>query len=440
MTDADVPISEREIEVLQLVATGATNQEIARQLVISVNTVKVHMRNIFEKLGVQSRTEATLYAIRQGWLVVDGVELAEAELLEGAEAAPAVPATLLKPLVWWQRLYALAAVLLALALLLLPALRREDRSVARANPISDQPAAGSAALRAETSRWTHLSDLPTPRTRLALAAYNDQLIAIGGDREAGVTGLVEIYSADTDSWSTGTSKPTPVSNIGAGVVGERIYVPGGCVGLTGVTDQVEAYSPEDDSWTQVASLPTPVCAYALATVDERVFLLGGWDGQLFLDHVLAYDPDDDVWTERGPMPAGRAFAAAAAVEGMIYVLGGYDGVQEFASTYVYDVASDTWAERASMSVGRGGLGVAVVSNKVYAIGGGWENYLATNERYDPASDTWSPFESPVLGEWRNLGVAASGTQIYAMGGWDGGYAGINEAYQAIFRIILPVAQ
>jgi hypothetical protein len=77
---------------------------------------------------------------------------------------------------------------------------------------------------------------------------------------------------------------------------------------------------------------------------------------------------------------------------------------------------------------------------LYAIGGGWESYLATNERYDPASDTWSAFESPVLGEWRNLGVAALSTQIYAVGGWNGGYSGVNEAYQALFRIILPAAQ
>jgi DNA-binding CsgD family transcriptional regulator len=146
MANAEVPISEREIEVLQLVATGATNQEIARELTISVNTVKVHMRNIFEKLDVQSRTEATLYAIRQGWVMVDGVETGVAEPSDETMTLPPVPTGLREPLMWWQRAYALAALSLALALLFVPILQREDRIVARANPISDRPAAGYDAL------------------------------------------------------------------------------------------------------------------------------------------------------------------------------------------------------------------------------------------------------------------------------------------------------
>jgi DNA-binding NarL/FixJ family response regulator len=62
------PLTEREQEVLQQVATGASNKEIARTLSISVRTVQVHLTNIYGKLDVRSRTEAALYAVRQGWV------------------------------------------------------------------------------------------------------------------------------------------------------------------------------------------------------------------------------------------------------------------------------------------------------------------------------------------------------------------------------------
>lgn len=59
-------LTERETEVLRLLAQGQANKEIARSLNIAEKTVKVHVSNILSKLGVQSRTQATLYAIRVG--------------------------------------------------------------------------------------------------------------------------------------------------------------------------------------------------------------------------------------------------------------------------------------------------------------------------------------------------------------------------------------
>jgi two-component system NarL family response regulator len=61
------PLSEREQEVLALLAQGLSNKEIAQRLYLSVRTVEGHLANVYGKLGVHSRTEAALYAIHQGW-------------------------------------------------------------------------------------------------------------------------------------------------------------------------------------------------------------------------------------------------------------------------------------------------------------------------------------------------------------------------------------
>jgi len=60
------PLTEREKDVLRLLADGKANKEIASALSISDNTVKTHMGNILTKLGVQSRTQAALYAAQVG--------------------------------------------------------------------------------------------------------------------------------------------------------------------------------------------------------------------------------------------------------------------------------------------------------------------------------------------------------------------------------------
>jgi LuxR family maltose regulon positive regulatory protein len=56
------PLSDRELEVLRLVAAGLTNREIAKELVIAVSTVKSHTNHIYGKLGVKNRTQAVAQA------------------------------------------------------------------------------------------------------------------------------------------------------------------------------------------------------------------------------------------------------------------------------------------------------------------------------------------------------------------------------------------
>jgi len=62
------PLSERELEVLRLIAEGLSNEEIAQRLVLSLPTIKWHASNIYGKLGVKSRTEAVAKAKALGIL------------------------------------------------------------------------------------------------------------------------------------------------------------------------------------------------------------------------------------------------------------------------------------------------------------------------------------------------------------------------------------
>ena len=64
--EAASAVSQREVEILQLVAKGASNKEIASTLFISENTVKTHLRNIMDKLHLANRSQAAAYAIRAG--------------------------------------------------------------------------------------------------------------------------------------------------------------------------------------------------------------------------------------------------------------------------------------------------------------------------------------------------------------------------------------
>ena len=70
VTESDLiePLSERELEVLRLIAEGLTNQEIGERLFLSLNTIKAHTRNIYGKLGIHSRAQAIARARALGIL------------------------------------------------------------------------------------------------------------------------------------------------------------------------------------------------------------------------------------------------------------------------------------------------------------------------------------------------------------------------------------
>ena len=445
-------LSAREQEIVELVATGATNQQIARELTISVNTVKAHLRNIFAKLEVESRTEATLYAIQHGLIQVvqpSGGDGALATQRDGADVEERPGVLMLRRMGWPMGVTQRAIILCSLALVLIVIVWPRQRVVSstKENRLLDmQVSAGEDIQVAKNSRWQARAQMPTPRGRFAQADLENMIYVIAGLTDEGWTARVERYDVLEDLWQRRASKPTAVANVGAVALDGRIYVPGGLDETNTVRDILEVYDPAGDIWTTAASLPMPICAYAIAAFEDGFYLFGGWDGREYLNSVYYYDVSSDSWRKEVPLRTARGFASAARVQDRLYIVGGYDGTSEYRLCESYDPALaarklDPWLTHSPMNAGRAGHSMAFLQGSLYVVGGGWESPLKYNERYDIANDAWSTFESPISGEWRTLGLSAidseKGACLYAIGGWSGRYLSTVKAYQTFFRVFLP---
>ncbi len=461
MAEYGEPLTEREIELLQLVATGITNRQIAYQLSISVNTVKVHLRNIYAKLGAESRTEAAMMAIRAGWITVTEAKEATTESVEAAPGEPVgetvaelteepveEPVEPPPPLPWPYRLALVGVALLVVLVTLASGLPgRASLSNSGANeglPLNGvrDPSITENILIDRDSPWRELAQMPTRRAHFAIASVGGRIFTIAGQVATGVTAKMEIYDPKDDIWSRGLDKSLPVMYVAAAVVDGDIYVPGGCDANGTPTDIVEVYRTTEQTWQTVSPLPEARCAGAVTAIGEHIYVFGGWDGRRYVSTVYAYDSLSDTWEERMPMAVNRGFAAATQLEGVAFVVGGYDGEHELKTCSQYLPDQDAWISCAPLSIGRGGLGLVSMGGSLFAIGGGgWSSYLGFNERYQPTTDVWETIETPLVAEWRGPGVVAGGTSIYAIGGWSGNLLSINQVYEPLaFRIFIPVSQ
>jgi DNA-binding CsgD family transcriptional regulator/N-acetylneuraminic acid mutarotase len=461
MAEPGEPLTPREREIVSLVATGATNRMIALQLVISPNTVKVHMRNIFAKLEINSRTEATVIAIREGWVPVlagkraaaqlvprigpgEAVELVQPGLTDLVDPVP------LPPLPGVKRLY---LTLSAAAVILVSVLAWPIAHSLPAAPCSNEFTAdcpsdtGALAVGEPESLWVSRAPMPEPRGRFALVTLNGRLYVIGGETAEGGVGAVAVYDPQLDTWDTAADKPTPAANLAAVAVGDRIYALGGST-RSGDRERpistLEIYDTATGEWAAGASLPAPLAAHAAVAWNGKVFAFGGWNGTSYTGDALAYDPAADRWERLPSLPTPRGFAGAAVLSDAILVIGGYDGQREHVVCETYHPQDERWETCASMSTPRGGVGAATVAGQVYVIGGGWESFVTFSERYHSRQGSWHNVETPLLlaaGEWRHMGVAAVGTRVYALGGWQGGrYLNVNQAYETLpNRLYLPAA-
>lgn len=472
-------ISEREREILRLLAEGATNQQIADQLNISVNTVKVHVRNIFSKLGVTSRTEATLYAVRMGLVQVGASAVAgppvEAPL--EVEAAPVAPIAepvapadadqhddaISAPEVAFDattfddrsartpavsqaapgidRRLLLAGGLLA-ALLVVALVVAIARPTLQPTPTVIAPTAG-VLLPNPDERWRELPELPAARASFGLAYFDRKLYVIGGEVDGKPSNQVVRYDASTKTWVALSAKPTAVSDVQAIVVGNKIYVPGGRLESGAISDHLDVYDPQRESWATLKPLPQPRSGYALVAVEGKLYLFGGWDGAAYHAEVWQYDPDQNTWTTRPPMPTARAFAGAAVtLEGQVYVVGGEDASGPLTVNERFTPAQDNdgdnpWTVQAPLPGPHSHMAVTTASDLIFVLSGA----AATGDSllYNSTIDTWQQLKTPLGPNLRDLRAQAVGNNLYILGGRDANAASARfYEYQALYSVLLPL--
>ncbi len=460
------PLSEREMEVARQLATGASNAEIARELIISPHTVKVHVRNIYEKLSVSSRTEATMLLVQQGWLIVPGATHA-APLAADQPAAPPPPPPEPEPLVAappqvqpWQRALLGLLLLLALFMVAYPFWQAQARTSAPLLTDAGLRNAGSPSLSLD-ARWGALTPLQPARSRHATTRVENHIFVIGGEGEAGAPlRRTDLYDITANRWESLAPLPTATSNLAAAAIGNAVYVAGGTWDAAPSDNAPPVLNPllwrldiDANTWESLGEIPVPVAGAALAASEDTLYLVGGWDGVAMRDEIWAYTPAAAGAQPAGAQPAGaveanwelvgriaapRAFMGAVVVNQQLYVVGGFDGQRELARVDVFDLAEARWRALPPMAAARSGFSLVYDGIALVALGGGWLDSVTTHERFDPTSEVWSNFPSPLSGSWRHLGAASLDGQIYLMGGWSGGYLDANVQYQSTFRALLPV--
>lgn len=455
MSDLDEPLSDRELEILRLVATGASNKEIASALVISPNTVKVHLRNIFTKIGVVSRTEATLFAIKHGVVakpqsnestpvpedpeVEKNVFFPDSPLAQiNKIQATTRPVLERKPVInrffWIIAITALATIILIITLML----RSEKQTNTPLLPTQQRAPLPSS------SRWTQEAQMPGLRFGMGTIFYNNMFFIIGGNDGKNVTSDVYQLDVSSQKWQRMAGKPTATEGARAILIGERVFMPGGKTANGQPSRILEVYDPRQNRWNQKSPLPFPLSDYASSAYEGQLYLFGGWNGSEYSNQVLIYNPQTDTWSTGSPLPSGRAFASAEVKEGKILLIGGYDGSSALTEVLIYipsrDIPDDSpWEKGPEIPAGRYGMSSTSLANMVFLFGGkGSSDTDLPSLVLQPESKNWVEVDMPEMAMTYQGSAQSAGNFIHLFGGMlDTSPTDQHISYQAIYTISIP---
>lgn len=438
-------LSEREREILALLATGATNKEIAQTLYISPNTVKVHLRNIFSKIAVSSRTEAAMYAVKLG--MVNPSEAApppspvsipkeppphqetQAPLAESTETPTMRGIPQQKPRRNW---LALSGWLLTLILLLtFGAVALANRTPPEPTVTEDQFIPGAAQI--DVQRWQTHPAMRTPRQNFAIVTYGGQLYTFGGHTATATLTTAETYLPQQDQWQTLAPLPIAVSHTQAAVLNGEIYLPGGLLPNNQPTTTLQVYTPAEDRWHTAQPLPQALSGYALTPFEGKLYLFGGTNGQKPLNLALRYTPQDG-WQSLPAMPTARNGAYAVVASNQIYIIGGQTSPNTPPTLEIFtpNAPESPWQTAIPLPETQSSpLGAAALADMVYIFSQPQANqtlhvmlYTPQNARWQTSTETITFSVPPAL--------APLGTQVY--------FCNSNQtlSYQAIFSIAIPL--
>lgn len=426
-------LSDREIDILKLVAQAKSNKEIAAQLFISVNTVKVHLANIFQKIGVVSRTEAALYAIEKG-IHTPVLPLADIlQKIEPEDTAKTGAITRDKSSKTTLLLIGVVVITLLFGLFAL------ERFYARNNTNTD-----SLLSTLTNNRWQKLRNLPQGMSRMAVVSYDNQIFIVGGVDSTGVRSNTAVFDPVSQEWKTLAEKPTAVSDISAAVLGGKLFVPGGQQADGSLSASLEVFDPRANRWETKKNLPLPVANCGIVSHEGNLYLFGGWDGQKELNLVLRYDPNSDVWSKMAPLPTARSSSSVIKLGDSIFVVGGICDGQPCLSTEVYtsnlDNGTDNpWSEQLSLENDVRFIGGQEVSGMLFFFSLE-ENGGIRLRNFVPQNNTWSTYtEAPTNLPSEQSQITTLGGHVYFIGGIDeaGKPSSKVVRYQAVFTIVLP---
>ncbi|MCX8063053.1 MAG: LuxR C-terminal-related transcriptional regulator [Anaerolineales bacterium] len=426
-------LSEREIEILKLVAMGLSNKEIAYQLKISPNTVKVHLKNIFSKIGVVSRPEAAMFAVWQGW--VEAGHQAAVEAIEKDErgGVSGVVQSAFSPIVLGFFGIGGFALMIVFVILLVNLAGQNNPQVVEII-VTPTP---------EPVRWELVTQMPEAKKSMAYAAVDNKIYIIGGETPNGISDRVDIYDTVTGQWSEGARKPTPVSEACGAYLGGKIIVAGGKKADGSVTSVVEAYDVAEDAWEKLPELPNPLAGAGCVEYEGSYYLIGGWDGKEVRGEVWGCYTKGLSCRKVGTLDKPRVYLAVAKVKDIVFVIGGWNGTYELADILKlnYGNASFDMYDTYELIEGRYYLASLGVLDKIFIVGGQNASKTITNSiEFDTRQILLRSVTNPKMKVWYSQGVVIINEYLYGFGGVLDGIEKNIYRLRVLFTLILPLVE